>query len=310
MDKLIVAASPHIRSKRTTQNVMLDVIIALAPALVASAVIFGWRALMLTAVSVASCVLFEYISRKIMKKSNTISDLSAVVTGILLAFNLPPAMPVYGAVIGSFVAIVIVKQFFGGLGQNFANPAITARIVLMLSFTSKMTAWSNPVWCTDAVASATPLEMIAKGEEVGIKSLLLGTHAGCLGETCAVALIIGGIYLVVRRVISPVTPIAFIATVGALSFVSGGEPISQILSGGLLLGAIFMATDYATTPLTLWGKLIFGIGCGLITFVIREFASFPEGVSFSILLMNLLTPYIDRLTATRPLGVKKEEKNA
>lgn len=310
MANLTVEANPHIRSNNTTQSVMRDVIIALLPTLVASVVIFGINALILTAICVISCVFFEYASRKIMKKSTTISDMSAVVTGIILAFNLPPTLPLYMAIIGSFVAIVIVKQLFGGLGQNFANPAIVGRIVLMFSFTSAMTKWTAPVrFVTDATATATPLELIDAGQTLSLKDLFLGLHPGCLGETCALTLILGGIYLVARRVISPAAPLAFIGTVAVCSFLSGGDPLVQILTGGVLLGAIFMATDYATTPMTFTGKLIFGIGCGLITFIIRQFSSsYTEGVSFSILLMNIVTPYIDMLTRPRPLGAKKPEK--
>lgn len=312
MANLTVEANPHIRSGNTTQSVMRDVIIALLPTLVASVVIFGVDALLLTAVCVISCVLFEYLSRKIMKKSNTISDMSAVVTGIILAFNLPSTLPWYMAVIGSFVAIVIVKQFFGGLGQNFANPAIVGRIVLMFSFTSAMTKWVAPVrFVADATATATPLELLDAGKALNLKDLFLGLHSGCLGETCALTLILGGIYLVARRVISPATPLAFIGTVAVCSFITGGDPLVQILTGGILLGAIFMATDYATTPMTFMGKIIFGIGCGLITFIIRQFSSsYTEGVSFSILLMNIVTPYIDMLTRPKPLGAKKPEKEA
>lgn len=289
---------------------MLHVIIALCPALVAATVIFGLKALMMTVICAASCVVFELIFNIIVKKESTISDFSAIVTGMLLAFNLPVDLPVYMAVIGCFVAIVIVKGFFGGIGQNFANPAITARIVLMLSFTPYMTAWTQPFAYTGtpaATTSATPLAASAN-ELPSMMDMLLGVRMGCLGETCAAALIIGGIYLVVMKIINPVTPIAFVGTVALLSLVAGNDVAYQVLSGGLLLGAIFMATDYATTPLTTKGKLIFGIGCGLVTFVIRQFGSLPEGVSYSILLMNILTPYIDNLTRPKVFGAKKEVK--
>lgn len=317
-EKLIVAASPHIRSSRTTQSIMLDVIIALMPTLVASAVIFGINSLAVIAICVVSCVVFEYLSRHIMKKPQTISDLSAVVTGIILAFNLPSTVPIYVLIIGSFIAIVIVKQLFGGLGQNFANPALTARIVLMLSFTSAVTKYANPVWFKDAVASATPLafadEVVANGNLLGsisVKDLFLGAHAGCLGETCALTLLIGGAYLVTRHVISPAVPLAYLGSFAVFTLISGNNPIRELLMGGIMLGAIFMATDYATTPINFWGKIIFGIGCGLITFIIRQFSSsYTEGVSFSILLMNILTPYIDNLTRPLPLGVKKHKKGA
>ena len=308
MNKLFVEASPHIRSPRTTKNIMLDVIIALCPALVASIVIFGYKAAVLTAVSVASCVLFEFLFNKIVKKPGTVSDLSAIVTGMLLSFNLPVDLPIYMAVIGCFVAIVIVKCLFGGIGQNFANPAITARIVLMLSFGGYMSTWAAPFWyktgTIDAVTTATPLAM-----DSGLPSYLdmfLGIRGGCIGETCIAALLLGGLYLIAVRVINPLVPAAFIGTVALCTFVSGGDVLMEIMSGGLFLGAFFMATDYVTTPITTAGRVIFAIGCGLITVVIRNFANIPEGVSFSILIMNILTPLIDRYVKPRPFGVKKE----
>lgn len=318
MNKLFVEASPHIRSSRTTKNIMLDVIIALCPALIASIVLFGYKAAVLTAVCVACCVLFEFLFNKIVKKPGTVSDLSAIVTGMLLSFNLPVDLPIYMAVIGSFVAIVIVKCLFGGIGQNFANPAITARIVLMLSFTAAMTTWTEPLaWLkgsTDAMTSATPLGVISSGEGAlpSLMDMLLGVRGGCLGETCTAALLLGGIYLIIRGVIRPITPICFIGTVAVLSFFSGGFDLNfvayQVMGGGLVLGAFFMATDYSTTPMTDKGKVVFAIGCGLITFLIRQFANYPEGVSFSILVMNCLTPLIDRFTAAKPFGGIKPKK--
>ncbi|HCF82857.1 MAG TPA: Na+-transporting NADH:ubiquinone oxidoreductase subunit D [Ruminococcaceae bacterium] len=318
MNKLFVEASPHIRSSRTTKNIMLDVIIALCPALIASIVLFGYKAAVLTAVCVACCVLFEFLFNKIVKKPGTVSDLSAIVTGIILSFNLPVDLPIYMAVIGCFVAIVIVKCLFGGIGQNFANPAITARIVLMLSFTAAMTTWTEPfAWLkggTDAMTSATPLGVISSGEGTlpSLMDMLLGVRGGCLGETCTAALLLGGIYLIIRGVIRPITPICFIGTVAVLSFISGGFDLNyvayQVMGGGLILGAFFMATDYSTTPMTDKGKIIFAVGCGLITFLIRQFANYPEGVSFSILVMNCLTPLIDRFTAAKPFGGVKPKK--
>ena len=309
MSKLIIEPSPHIKSGVTTQKIMLSVIIALLPALFASVWIFGLRALIMTVICCTSCVIFEWACRKIMKRNNTISDLSAVVTGMLLAFNLPVTLPFYMAIIGCFVAIVIVKQFFGGIGQNFANPAIVGRIVLMLSFTASMSTWCNPFYYlngADVVTGATPLV----SKDADYLSLLLGTTGGCIGETCAIALIAGGIYLIAARIITPHAPVAFIGTVFLLTLIAGDDPIYAVLSGGLIIGAFFMATDYATTPLTGKGKIIFGIGCGLITFAIRKFGNYPEGVSFSILLMNLLVPYIDRLCETKPVGAKAPEKEA
>ena len=318
MNILTVSPSPHRRSPMTTQKIMLCVIISLMPALVMSGVIFGLRALMLISVCISGSILFEGVCRIIMKREQTISDLSAAVTGILLAFNLPVTLPLWMALVGCFVAIVIVKQLFGGLGQNFANPAIVARIVLMVSFTADMTKWAVPQYWNEGgseiVTGATPLVT----NDASWMDLLTGFTGGCLGETCAIALIAGGLFLIVMRIISPVTPIAFIGTAAVLSFIwgiSNGDMSFalehtgyQVLSGGLLLGAFFMATDYVTTPITAKGKLIFGIGCGLITFLIRQFGSYPEGVSFSILLMNIVTPYIDRFTMKKPVGGLKEEK--
>lgn len=307
MEKLIVTSSPHVKSSTTTSTIMRDVIIALIPALIASNIIFGLRAGLVTAVCVASCVGFEYLSRRIMNKKNTISDLSAVVTGIILAFNLPSTMPLWMCVIGSFVAIVIVKQLFGGIGQNFANPAITARIVLLVSFGTQMTNWAAPkiAAVADAVSGATPMAQIAVGETPNLLNMFLGTTGGSLGETSALALLIGGIYLVYRKVINPIIPVAFIGTVFVFTAVLGVNPLAQILGGGLFLGAIFMATDYSTSPVTNMGKLIFGIGCGFITVLIRVFGSYPEGVSFAILLMNILVPYIDKATRLKALGGKR-----
>lgn len=312
MNKLFVESSPHIRSAWTTQKIMLNVIIALCPALIMSTYIFGIKALLLTVICCAACVLLEFLFNKITKREDTISDLSAVVTGMLLAFNLPVDLPVYMAIIGCFVAIVIVKCLFGGIGQNFANPAITARIVLMMSFAGAMTKWTAPFsWKegVDATVSATPL---AADTLPDMMDMFLGFRAGCLGETCIAALLLGGLYLMCIGLIRPATPLCFIGTVAVLSFFYGGCDVNfmlyQLMSGGLVLGAFFMATDYATTPLTTKGKIIFGVGCGLITFAIRQFASMPEGVSFSILVMNCLTPLIDRFTAPRALGAVKPKK--
>lgn len=319
MNKLIVSPSPHDENYTKTSNIMLNVIIALLPAWGAAIYFFGMRVIPLTAVCIGSCVLFEYVCRSLMKRPNTITDLSAVVTGLILAMNLPVTLPYWMAVIGSFVAIVIVKQLFGGLGQNFANPAITARIVLMVSFPSAMTKWILPHSdVTDAVSSATPLvlkgmsadELSKLGQSVpDYKDLFLGNTGGCLGEVCALGLLIGGLYLAVRKIISLSAPLSFIGSLFILSWIGGEDPLYQILAGGVFLGAFFMATDYATTPITEKGKIIFGLGCGIITFIIRHFGNYPEGVSFSILIMNVLTPYIEQLTRTKVLGAKEAEKN-
>ena len=315
---LNVSPSPHIHDNISTRKIMLMVIIALMPACIAGVIIFGPMALVNLAVCTVSSVFFEYILRRIMKKPQTISDLSAVVTGMLLGMNLPPEInPLFG-VIGSFVAIGVTKQLFGGIGQNFANPAIVARIVLMVSFTPEMTRWAVPQYWKEStdeiVTAATPLV----SGDASVSDLFFGFTGGSLGETCAIALLIGGLYLIVRKIISPVTPVAFIGTVAVLTFILGvargdvtsalNDTLYQVLAGGLILGAFFMATDYVTTPTTAAGKLIFGVGCGLITFVIRQFGGYPEGVSFSILLMNILTPYIDTFTMTKPIGSIKEEK--
>ena len=306
-DKLIVCPSPHLRHEDSTKGIMLDVLIALVPAAVAGVVLFGPRAAAVLAVTIVTALLSEWICCKIRKIPNTLGDLTAVVTGLLLGMNLPVGLPLWMAAVGSAVSIVIVKQMFGGLGHNFANPAITGRIVLMVSFPTAMTTWVQPFdWMnkTDAIATATPLA----GGQAGLRELFLGLRGGCIGEVCAAALLVGGVYLLLRRVITATTPLAFILTVGGMMWIFGENPLQQMLSGGLLLGAIFMATDYVTSPSGWKGQLIFGIGCGLITAVIRHFGSLPEGVSYSILLMNILTPYINRLTAPKPFGTFKEKK--
>ncbi len=310
MNKLIVSPSPHDENYVKTHSIMLQVIMALMPALGVSIYIFGPRVVPLTAVCVGSCILFEYLCRRLMKRDNTIGDMSAAVTGLLLAMNLPVTAPYWMAVVGSFVAIVIVKQLFGGIGQNFANPAITARIVLMVGFPT-INHWIKPLeYDYDAVSSATPLVLAKKGEELpSYLDMFLGKTGGSLGETCALALLLGGLYLAARKIISLAAPLSFIGSLFILSWIAGDDPLYQILAGGVFLGAFFMATDYATTPITQKGKVVFGLGCGIITFVIRHFDSYPEGVSFSILLMNVLTPYIEELTRNKPFGAKEVQKN-
>lgn len=296
MKLLITTPAPHIRSKDSTQSIMLDVIIALIPALVASVVIFGIQALAVTAVCVVVAVFSELIFEWAMKKPITISDLSAVVTGLLLAFCLPvlQVKDLWIAALGSVIAIVVVKQLFGGIGQNFANPAITARVVLLISFSGIMAPWT-----ADSVTGATPL---AGGSVPGLTGMLLGLHPGCLGETCAAALLIGGIYLLIRKVISWHIPVAYLGTVAIVSLAGGQDLTIQLLGGGLLLGAFFMATDYTTSPMTNEGKLLYGVGCGVLTMMIRLWGATPEGVSYAILLMNILTPHIDKLTIHTALG--------
>jgi len=310
-DNLTVSYAPHIRDKITTSRIMLDVIIALTPALIASVLIFGPRAALVTGVCVAACVFFEWAFEKMLKRKNTVRDLSAALTGMLLAFNLPVTIPLWQAVFGSFVAIIFVKQLFGGLGKNFANPAIVARVVMFLAFPIAMTNWDIPNWnppLLDTVSGATPLVYILRGEFYSAEKIwymFLGVHRGSLGETSELALVVGGLYLLFRRVITWHAPVTFIGTVFVVTAITGNHPVFQLLSGGLFLGAIFMATDYVTTPMTKLGRAIFGIGCGLLTVLIRLFGSYPEGVSFAILLMNMLVPFINKATAHKALGGKK-----
>ena len=308
-NKLIVTAAPHITGPDSTQKIMGRVCLALVPTLIASIFIFGVNSLILTAVTVAACVFFEWGYCKLMGREVPISDLSAVVTGMLLAFNMPASMPWWMAIVGAFIAIVIIKQLFGGLGFNFANPAIVGRIALAVGFASRMANYPKPENGIDALASATPLAVekgvLGAGEYV---TLLLGNHGGVLGETCAIAILVGGIYLIATKVISPMIPVTYLATVAVLSLVGGYDPIVQLLSGGLMLGAFFMATDYVTSPTTDKGKLIAGIFMGVVTCAIRFFGTMSEGVSFAILLMNLVTPYIDALTRQDKLGIAKKKK--
>lgn len=307
-NKLIVTAAPHITSPDSTQKIMQRVCIAMVPTLIASVIIFGIQALILTAVTVAACVLFEYGYCKLMGREIPVDDFSAVVTGMLLAFNLPATLPWWMGVVGAFIAIVIVKQLFGGLGYNFANPAIVGRIALAMGFASKMASYPKPASAVDAFASATPLAAQAGGGVQTYLTLLMGNHGGVLGETCALTILVGGIYLIATKVISPVIPVTYLGTVAVLSLVAGRDPIYQLLSGGLMLGAFFMATDYVTSPTTNKGKLVFGLGLGIVTCVIRFLGTMNEGVSFAILLMNLLVPYIDVLTRQELLGVAKVKK--
>lgn len=303
---LTVASSPHIKRPDTTRGIMSDVIIALAPAATYGCILFGLRALAVLITSVSVAVLCEFLWNKALKKPNTIKDMSAVVTGLLLGMNLPPTLPLWQAAIGSAAAIIVVKQMFGGLGHNFANPAIAARIILLVSFPASMTRFTEPV--SDAVTSATPLAGTAG--TLSFKTLFFGMHAGSIGETSAFLLIVGGLYLVIRRVITPIIPVCFIGTVALLSLISGESVMLSVFGGGLILGAVFMATDYTTSPTTSLGKAVFAVGCGIITFVIRKFGSLPEGVSYSILLMNILVPHINRFTLSKPFGFEKVKEAA
>ena len=307
-NKLIVTAAPHITSADSTQKIMQRVCLALVPTLVVSVLWYGISALILTAVTVAACVLFEMGYCKLVGRENPVGDFSAVVTGLLLAFNMPASLPWWMAIVGSFVAIVVVKQLFGGMGYNFANPAIVGRIAMALGYTGAMTKYVFPANGIDAFASATPLAVASEVGSAGYMTLLIGKHGGVLGETCAITIILGGIYLIWTKVISPVIPVTYLATAAVLSVCFGMDPIYQLLSGGILLGAFFMATDYVTSPTTDKGKVIFGIGLGVITMLIRRFGTMNEGVSFAILLMNLVVPYIDVLTRQDKLGIAKVKK--
>ena len=307
-NKLIVTAAPHITGSDSTQKIMQRVCLALCPTLVAAVIIFGINALILTLVTVAACVFFEWGYCKLVHREVPVGDFSAVVTGMLLAFNLPSTLPWWMAVVGAFIAIVIVKQLFGGLGYNFANPAIVGRIALAMGFAGRMTSFGYPRG-VDAATAATPLAHIADFGPGDYVTLLLGNHGGVLGETCAITLLAGGIYLIVTKVISPIIPVTYLGTVAVLSLAAGQDPIVQLLSGGLILGAFFMATDYVTSPTTQKGKLIFGLGLGVITCAIRFLGTMAEGVSFSILLMNLVVPYIEVLTRQDKLGIAKVKKS-
>ena len=287
---------------------MLDVIIALLPAAIAGVIIFGAKALGVIAACVITAVVSEALFNLIVHKKQTVGDLSAVVTGLLLALNLSTNVAIWQCVVGTVFAIVVVKCLFGGLGKNFANPAITGRVFMLLAFSS-VAGGAKPA-VVELVSSATPLELLAQGSEnaPSLMELFLGLHGGAIGETCCLALLIGFAWLLFRRVIKWHVPVIFIGTVFVLYLVFTGSfqmALAEILAGGLFIGAIFMATDYVTSPITLKGKMVFALGCGLVTFIIRYFCAYPEGVSFSILAMNILTPYIEKFTANTPLGGSK-----
>ena len=335
--RYILSSSPHAHAPGSVSGIMLDVIVALLPALCCAVHFFGWRALLLTGTCIASCLVTEACCRLAMKRENTVGDLSAVLTGLLLAFNLPPDLPLWMAVVGGVFAIGVAKQVFGGLGYNPFNPALAARAFMLVSFSEAMTAWSsNGLWkaaagyaAGDAVTTATPLQYLKSvgtaawaklpavdqaldfGSVSFLKAAFFGNVNGCLGEVCALALLLGAAYLLVRRVITWHIPVAFIGTVAAFAFFRYGMDLSalklaeaHVLSGGVVLGACFMATDYVTSPATAKGKLVFGCGCGLVTMLIRTQGAFPEGVSFAILVMNAFTPLISRWTQPKPFGAK------
>ena len=306
-DKLRLSVSPHIHSSQSVQKIMLDVIIALLPATAAGIYYFRLNALIVILSCVFTCVASEFLFNLILKREQTIGNLSAIVTGLLLALNLSANIPIWQAVVGSVFAIIVVKCLFGGIGCNIVNPAIAARVFMLISFSS-LTKSAAP-YGVDAVSGATPLVQIANGETPKLIDLFLGNHAGAIGETCALALLIGGIYLIAKKVITWHIPVAFIGSVFVLTlFVSGMDvtvATASILSGGLFLGAIFMATDYVTSPYTPAGKLLFALIAGVITVLIRKWGVYPDGVSFAILLVNIINPYIDNWTARKVFGGKK-----
>ena len=326
--KLIASSSPHIRSNENTRSIMLDVIIAMLPALFWAIYNFGFKALISVAVSVVACLFWEWLYRKLLKKPQSIGDLSAVVTGMLLAFVCPPELPWWALIIGAFFSIVVVKQLYGGIGCNFLNPALAGRAILLASYATAMTTWSLPTSKVDTVVStATPLAIMKEGTvekfaelttNYSVGDMFIGRIGGSLGEVSALALLLGFAWLLIRKVISWHTPVAFIGTVAILTLIAAPAGIDNVqymlynvFGGGLMLGAIFMATDYATSPVTKPGQLIFGIGCGLITCFIRRFGSYPEGVCYSILIMNCTTWLLDKYIRPTIYGaVKKEKKEA
>ncbi len=326
--KLIASSSPHIRSNENTRSIMLDVIIAMLPALVWAIYNFGFKALLSVVVSIVACLFWEWLYRKLLKKPQSIGDLSAVVTGMLLAFVCPPELPWWALIIGAFFSIVVVKQLYGGIGCNFLNPALAGRAILLASYATAMTTWTLPTSKVDTVVStATPLAIMKEGTvekfteltaNYSVGDMFIGRVGGSLGEVSALALLLGFVWLLIRKVISWHTPVAFIGTVAILTLISAPAGIDNVqymlynvFGGGLMLGAIFMATDYATSPVTKPGQLIFGIGCGLITCFIRRFGSYPEGVCYSILIMNCTTWLLDKYIRPTIYGaVKKEKKEA
>ena len=316
MANFVVSGTPHVRSKESIQSIMRDVIIALVPATAAGIYYFGLRALILIVAAIISAVFFEWLYEKITKKPVTINDLSAVVTGLLLAMNLPASAPVWVAIVGSAFAIIFAKQLFGGLGQNFINPALAGRAFLLASYPTEMTTWVVPNGlAADAATYATPLAQLKNGTlDASLGQLVLGQVGGTIGETCAIALIIGGIYLLYKHVISWKIPAIYIATVFILFAVIGRHgmrmPLQEIFAGGVMLGGIFMATDYASSPVTPKGQVIFAVGAGLLTYLIRTFGGYPEGVSYSILIMNCCVPLIERFTEPTIFGALPKTKEA
>ena len=317
---LVVSSAPHLVTNMDTTRIMLMVLIGLAPSFLVSIYVFGMRVIALTAVCIIASMFFEWAWNKLMHKTQTVGDLSAAVTGTLIAFNVPSGLPFWIAIVGCFVAIIVVKQLYGGMGKNIVNPAITARIVLFISFATEMTTWPLPRMAADATSTATPLGVLAEGgaELPSNMQMFLGFIGGSMGEVSAIALLLGGLFLIWKKIISPIIPCCFIGTVFVFALIYYGATgegealqmaIFHVLAGGVMLGAFFMATDYVTSPLLPMGKVIFGIGCGLLTMIIRLWGQYPEGVSFSILIMNCLTPLIENFCQKRLYGgAKKNEK--
>lgn len=318
--QLTMSSSPHIHAKESISSIMLDVLIAMMPATLGGIYFFGYRAAIVVLTAIAACILSEYAYRKLMKKSSSVKDLSAIVTGVLIALNMPPAVPLWMVVIGSAFAIILVKQLYGGLGKNFMNPALAARCFMLIAWPTAMTTFSEAVGNVDTISSATPLSVlkgVSEGTIPGLSASFFGNIPGCIGETSVFLILIGFVYLLIRRVIRPHTTLCFVASFALLTFLFGKNQtdyaqgyytLLHIVNGGLLLGAVFMATDYVTTPTTLLGQIIFGVGCGILTFVIRQFGGYPEGTSFAILLMNVVTPLIE--TATIPKKFGEVKRNA
>lgn len=305
-----VSSSPHVRDKSSTNRIMIDVCIALLPACIFGVVNFGFRALLVLVVSVTSCILFEYLYERGMHKKITVGDFSAVVTGLLLGMNLPSTIPIWMVILGSAFSIIIVKQLFGGLGQNFMNPALAGRCFLLISFAGQMTKFTY-----DGVTGATPLAVLKNGGEVSVLKMFLGTTGGVIGETCTVALLAGGIYLIIRKVIAPTIPLIYIGVFSAFILIFGGHGFdleflaAHLCGGGLMLGAFFMATDYVTSPVTTGGKVIFAALLGILTGLFRIYGNSAEGVSYAIIFCNLLVPLIEKITVPKAFGVVKEKKN-
>ena len=308
MNKLIVSSSPHIKTSNDTPRIMLDVIIALLPTFIAGYLIYGIRTLLVVATCVLTCVVSEFVFNLILKKEQTVFDLSAIVTGLILSLTLRADAPVWQCIVGSVFAIIVVKCLFGGLGANFANPAATARVFMLICFSGKIAGGAIPQLYSDEalISGATPLPVIRDGSELpNLLDMFLGFRGGAIGEACILAILLGFIYLVIRKVIHFETPLIMVATVFLLSLVidrSATIALYHVLAGGLAFAAVFMATDYVTTPMTRTGKMIFAFGCGLVSYLVRKYGTYPEGVSFAILFMNILTPYIEGWTKPRAFG--------